>query len=207
MMTSPNTLHLAVYDTLADWEIGYLTAHLSNGHHQREPGRYRIATVALTTEPVTTMGGLRVVPDLALDDLDPAESAMLVLTGADRWETGELDRFTASAAAFLDAGTPVAAICGATYALAAAGMLDARRHTSNDAGYLASSGYAGAEHYVADQPAVTDGDLITASGVAPVHFARAIFERLDVYEPGVLASWFKLYADRDPAGFFELMAG
>jgi hypothetical protein len=53
---------------------------------------------------------------------------------------------------------------------------------------------------------VTDGNLITASGVAPVHFAQAIFSRPGVYEPGVAASWFKLYGDHDPAGFFELMS-
>ena len=53
---------------------------------------------------------------------------------------------------------------------------------------------------------MTDGDLITASGTAPVHFARAIFARLGLYEPGVAASWFRLYGDRDPAGFYELMS-
>jgi putative intracellular protease/amidase len=206
MTTSQRTVHIAVYDTISDWEIGYVTAHLSNGHHQREPGRYRVATVGLSAEPVTTMGGLRVLPDLTLSELDPAASAMLVLTGAETWESGALDPSTEAAGAFLDAGVPVAAICGGTYGLARAGLLDDRAHTSNDPGYLASSGYAGAEHYVTDQPAVIDGDLVTASGVAPVHFARAIFERLDVFEPRVLESWFKLYADRDPAGFFELMA-
>ena len=207
MTTNQQAVHLAVYDTIADWEIGYLTAHLTNGHHQRRPGGHRIATVGLTGEPVTTMGGLRVLPDLALADLEPAVSSLLILPGAEGWEAGALDPFTAAAARFLAAGVPVAAICGATFGLAKAGLLDSRRHTSNDPGYLASSGYAGAEHYVADQPAVIDGDLITASGVAPVHFARAVFERLDIYEPHVLASWFKLYADRDPTGFLELMAG
>lgn len=29
---------------------------------------------------------------------------------------------------------------------------------------------------------------------------------LGLYEPGVAASWFKLYADRDRAGFCELMS-
>lgn len=207
MTTSQHTVHVAVYDTVADWEIGYLTAHLSNGHHQREPGRYAIATVGLTAEPVTTMGGLRVLPDLTLSDLDPSASAMLVLPGAETWEVGALDPFAEAARAFLTSGVPVAAICGGTYGLARAGLLDERKHTSNDPGYLASSGYAGAEHYVTDEAAVVDGDLVTASGVAPVHFARAIFERLDVFEPRVLESWFRLYADRDPAGFFELMAG
>jgi putative intracellular protease/amidase len=200
-----NTVHMVVFDGLADWEIGYLTAHLRNGDHQREPGRWRIRTVGPGIEPITTMGGLRVVPDLSLDQLDPADSALLVLPGGRLWESGGGSAFVDAARRFLDAGVPVAAICGATFALAAAGLLDERPHTSNDPGYLAMSGYAGAAFYVAE-PAVVDGDLITASGVAPVHFARAIFERLGVHEPGVLASWMKLYADRDPAGFSELMS-
>ena len=70
--------------------------------------------------------------------------------------------------------------------------------------FLAGTGYAGGDHYV-DEPAVVDGDLVTANSVAPVEFARAILERLDVYEPGVLASWFKLFGQKDPAGFYELM--
>ena len=53
---------------------------------------------------------------------------------------------------------------------------------------------------------VTDGDLITASPVAPVEFAQAVFARLGLYEPGVLASWYKLYGHQDAEGFHELMA-
>ena len=53
---------------------------------------------------------------------------------------------------------------------------------------------------------MTDGDLITASGTAPVHFASAVFARLGLHEPEVAASWFTLYGDRDPAGYFELMS-
>ncbi|HVH20977.1 MAG TPA: DJ-1/PfpI family protein [Pseudonocardia sp.] len=200
-----STVHIVVFDGLSDWEIGYVSAHLRNGDHQREPGRWQVRTVGLSAQPITTMGGLRVVPDLGLDQLDPADSALLVLPGGRLWESGGGNAFVDAARGFLAAGVPVAAVCGATFALAAAGLLDERPHTSNDPGYLAMSGYAGAAHYAA-APAVIDGDLITASGVAPVHFARAIFERLGVYEPGVLASWTKLYADRDPAGFYELMS-
>lgn len=202
---TPSVVHVAVFDGLADWEIGYVTAHLRNGEHQRHPGRWDVRTVGASTEPVTTMGGLRVTPDLALDDLRPEDSAMFVLPGGTQWETGGGGAFIDVARRFLDAAVPVAAVCGATFALAAAGMLDDRPHTSNDPAYLAITHYRGGEHYVS-APAVIDGDLITASGVAPVHFARAVFERLDAYEPGVLASWTKLYADRDPAGFYELMS-
>ena len=199
------TVHVAVFDTLADWEIGYATAHIRRDQWQREPGRYSITTVGPAREPVTTMGGLRITPDLALEELRPEASAMLILAGGDLWAEESMAGFRAAARRFLAAGVPVAAICGATFALALEGLLDDRAHTSNAAEYLAYSEYAGGDRYVAE-PVVVDGDLITASGVAPVHFAQAIFGRLGLYEPGVAASWFKLYADRDPAGFFELMS-
>ena len=198
-------VHVAVFDSLADWEIGYVTAHIRRESWQREPGRYSIVTVGPGREPVTTMGGLRVTPDITLAELRPEDSAMLILAGGDTWGEDSMAGFRAAARRFLAAGVPVAAICGATFGLALEGLLDDRAHTSNDAGYLALTGYAGGGRFVAG-PVVADGDLITASGVAPAHFARAIFERLGIYTPEVAASWFKLYGDRDPAGFFELMA-
>jgi putative intracellular protease/amidase len=131
---------------------------------------------------------------------------MLILAGADTWlDDGGNAAFAGKAREFLEAGVPVAAICGATAGLAAEGLLDARRHTSNAAEFLAATGYGGAERYV-EAPAVTDGDLITASATAPVEFAREVLARLDVYEPAVLAAWYKLYGLHDPAGYFELMA-
>jgi putative intracellular protease/amidase len=199
------TVHVAVFDTLADWEIGYATAHIRRDQWQREPDRYSITTVGPSREPVTTMGGLRITPDIALEELRPEASAMLILAGGDRWAGESMAGFRTAARRFIAAGVPVAAICGATFGLALEGLLDDRAHTSNAAEYLACSGYVGGDRYLA-KPAVADGDLITASGVAPVHFAQAIFGRLGLYEPGVAASWFKLYGDRDPAGFFELMS-
>src|ERR671917_1912877 len=78
---------------------------------------------------------------------------------------------------FLEAGVPVAAICGATAGLARAGLLDERNHTSASAEYLAATGYAGGDRYV-DERAVVDGDLITAGPQSPVQFARATLGRL-----------------------------
>jgi putative intracellular protease/amidase len=198
-----STVHVAVFDTLADWEIGHATAHIRRESWQRRPGRYSIATVGPTREPVTTMGGLRVVPDVGLDELRPEDSAMLVLAGGDTWGEDSMAGFRAAARRFLDADVPVAAACGATFGLALEGLLDDRPHTSNAAEFLAMSGYRGGAHY-RYEPVVRDGALITATGIAPVHFARAILDALDVYEPGVSASWFKLYGDHDPAGFYEL---
>ena len=62
---------------------------------------------------------------------------MLVLPGADTWVTGGNGAFATKAREFLDAGVPVAAICGATMGLAVEGLLDQRRHTSNAPEFLA----------------------------------------------------------------------
>jgi putative intracellular protease/amidase len=200
------TVHLAVYDTLADWEPGFAVAHLNKPLWHRTPGRFRVRTVGPGTAPVTTVGGVRILPDLALPDLDPGDSALLILPGNDIWDTDAFVPFARAARAFLDAGVPVAAICGATGGLARAGLLDDRAHTSNAAAFLAGvPGYRGAAHY-RDEPAVTDRNLITASATAPVEFAREILARLDVFDPAVLGSWYKLYGRRDPAGFYELMS-
>ncbi|MFF8844924.1 DJ-1/PfpI family protein [Streptomyces sp. NPDC015127] len=193
------TVHLAVYDTYADWETGHTTAHLvQNG--------FAVRTVGLTTDPVTTMGGVRVQPDLALDDLDPADSALLILTGASLWDTGDkLAPFAAAARTFLDAGVPVAAICGATAGLAREGLLDDRAHTSAVSFYLDATGYRGGARYV-EADAVTDGDLITAGPTEPVAFAREVFARLGVYEGEKLDAWYRLFHDSDPAAYEILSA-
>ena len=203
--SSTETVHTAVYDTLADWEVGLAIAHINRKQWQREPGRYRIVTVGLTHDQVITMGGMRITPDIALDELHPADSAMLILPGADTWLDGSNAEFALKARELLAADVPVAAICGATAGLAAEGLLDDRTHTSNAAEFLAGTGYGGGDHYV-DAPAVSDGNLITASANAPAEFAREVLARLDVYTPSVLESWYKLYGQQDPAGFFELMA-
>ncbi|WP_327325066.1 glutamine amidotransferase [Streptomyces sp. NBC_01210] len=188
------TVHLAVYDTYADWETGHTTAHLTqNG--------FTVRTVGLTTDPVTTMGGVRIQPDLALADLRPEDSALLILTGAHLWDTGDdLAPFAAKAREFLDAGIPVAAICGATAGLAREGLLDDREHTSAVSFYLDATGYKGGEHY-RDTDAVTDGDLITAGPTEPVAFAREVFARLGVYEGEKLDAWYRLFHDSDASAF------
>jgi putative intracellular protease/amidase len=102
-----------------------------------------------------------IAPDALLSDIDPAASEILILPGADMWDAGGGEAFAATAGRFLEAGVPVAAICGATLGLARAGVLDDRDHTSTAAEHLAATGYAGGDRY-RDERAVVDGDLITA---------------------------------------------
>ncbi|MEU4463528.1 type 1 glutamine amidotransferase family protein [Streptomyces sp. NPDC024017] len=195
--TARKPVHLAVYDTLADWETGHATAQLARAGHE-------IRTVGPSTDPVKSVGGLRIQPDLALDGLRPEDSALLILPGADLWDTsGDLAPFARKARAFLDAGVPVAAICGATAGLAREGLLDDRDHTSAVSFYLAATGYAGGGRYV-EADAVTDGDLITAGPTEPVAFAREILRLLGVYDGEVLDAWYRLFHDSDAAAYAVL---
>ncbi|MGR8009266.1 DJ-1/PfpI family protein [Streptomyces hypolithicus] len=195
------TVHLAVYDTYADWETGHTTAHLTQHGHT-------VRTVAATAGPVTTMGGVRIQPDLTLDDVRPEDSTLLILTGASLWDTGDdLAPFARKARAFLDAGVPVAAICGATAGLAREGLLDDRAHTSAVSFYLAATGYKGGDQY-READAVTDDDglLITAGPTEPVAFAREVFARLGVYEAEKLDAWYRLFHDSDASAFEVLQS-
>ncbi len=198
------TVHVYLFDTLADHEVGYLTVGIRNPMLQRHPGRYEIKTVGLTADPVFTMGGLTILPDMLLEQVDPAHSAMLVLPGGLAWEEGKGAEAIAKAVQFVAAGVPVAAICAATAALARGGLLDTRQHTSNAKEYIAATGYAGKELYQ-DRPTVTDGDVITASGAAGLEFAFEVFRKLDLYTDEVHEATYGLFKTADPAYYARLM--
>lgn len=182
-------VHLLVVDGYADWEPAHAVAEL------RRQGGYTIETVGLTQAPVRSMGGITVLPSKTIADVDPANVAVFMLPGGDRWEREPIEPELASALNGLDAaGVPIAAICGATVAVARLGLLRGRRHTSNGLEYLRAHvpGYSAADRYV-DDPAVRDDKLITASGLADVEFAREIFEELGVMSPPDRALWSQVF--------------
>jgi len=141
---SVRAVHIFVFDGFWDWGPSYAIAQLNNA--------FRVRTVAATPNPVLTAGGLRIVPDLTLDSLLPGSSALLILPGGAAWETGGNREAAQKAKEFLDAGVPVAAICGATLGLARTGLLDGR----------------------------TRKNLVTAHSTATAEFARAILSVLQI---------------------------
>lgn len=200
-------LYLYVFDTLADWEIAYLTAEFTSGRYFADPRQSReLVLVADSLSPVRTMGGLVLHPDLSLDAFDLLSGDMFVLPGGEGWENPSRDGALAAARLRLENGLPVAAICGATMGLARAGLLETRLHTSNDLGYLqaVAPDYHGAELF-RWQPAVADGPLITATGLAPVEFAHEILKALNVFRPATLEAWKDLYLQRSGEAYGRLM--
>lgn len=182
-------VYLLVVPGFADWEPAHALAEL------RRHGGYRVEVVGLTSEPVESMGGLRVQPSRSIADIDLADVAVFILPGGDRWESTELEPEVTALLRELDrADIPLAAICGATVAIARAGLLRGRRHTSNGRAYLREHvpGYAGGSEYV-DAPAVRDRGLITASGLADVEFAAELFNELEVLSETDRAVWTDLF--------------
>jgi putative intracellular protease/amidase len=202
------TLYLYILDTFSDWETGHALAELHSGRFLKDQElKYDVVLCGRTPDTITTMGGLRMTPDMMIEDIRPGDTDILILPGADMWlDPGQLP-VLAKVAHLLKGGTIVAAICGATLGLACAGLLDNRPHTSNDPGALRMfcPGYKG-EQFYRTEPAVTDNNLITASGLAPVEFACHIFRKLGVMHPATLDAWRGFFTTRRPEYFYALMA-
>ena len=190
-------------DTMADWEYSYVTAGLAMAVEQGAD-RFRLRVLADGQGEVTTKGHLRLRADADLGEVDPEDVALLVLPGADTWFDGH-DRVLDLARVLLERHTPVAGICGATYGLARAGLLDDRAHTSNARDFLVPSGYAGADRYL-DERVVEDGDVITAPATAPVDFGAAVFRRLELFPPATIDAWYGLYTTGERR-YFDALVG
>lgn len=194
---------LYLTDTMSDWEYAYVTTGLAMAE-QMAPGRFRLRAVTDGADRITTKGGLTVVADGRLNDVDESRTAALILPGADTWTTGHATVLELSER-LLARGTVVAAICGATLGLARRGVLDRRPHTSNAPEYVQVPGYAGQDHYRHER-AVVDDNLITASAVFPVDFAAAVFRSTDMFPSEIIDAWHGLYTTGEQRYFDRLMA-
>lgn len=187
-MSEP-AVHILIFEGFADWEPSYALSQI------RQTGAASVASVGMTHHPVRSMGGLTVVPDVTVEQVQPEQVRLFMLPGGDQWETGGIDpRLVRLLEATMDAGTPLAAICAATTAVARAGLLRGRVHTSNGLDYLKANvpDYAGEADYV-EQLAVRDRGLITASGLGAVEFAREIFAELKVFSESDLEMWYRMF--------------
>ena len=190
-------IYVYVLDTLADWEIGFITAELhSRRFFKKDAQEISLKTVSDSSEPIQTMGGLTVVPDCLTREIVVSDTSVLLLPGSNTWNDRPYDAIIEKSRELLAVGGTVCAICGATAVLAGAGLLDNRPHTSNGPGFL--------EIYV-DQPSVADGNLITAGSTGGLLWAKQILERLDVFSADTLKAWYKYFSTGKPEHFYALM--
>lgn len=165
-----DTAYVLLRDGYADWEPAPALAEL------RRTFGFSVQTVGLHTSSIVSMGGLTVLPNVALSEFVPESATILILPGGDAWMQEEVREISKAVNAVVAAGHPVAAICAATLALAHAGLLDARLHTSNGSGYIEKyvPKYHGQDMYRPSH-AVGDRLVVTANGLSPFAFAAEIF--------------------------------
>jgi putative intracellular protease/amidase len=178
-----------VFDGFADWEPAYALTGL------RRWGGRPVGVVGYDRSAVRSMGGLRVEPDDVLESVTADATELLLLPGGDVWLEGyPASRLEAVLATLVAREVVIAAICGATVAVARAGLLRERRHTSNGSTFVQqyAPGYETPALY-AETLAVSDRGVITASGLGAVEFAREIFTALNVFAASDLAVFVDMY--------------
>lgn len=195
-------------DTLADWEIGFIAAELNSKRYFKiDAPEIKLQTVGCSREPITTMGGITVIPDCTINDIAETAETVLLLPGANTWKEIKNKAVIDKASTLLSIGGTVGAICGATVALADKGLLDQRTHTSNGPGFLKmfSSNYRGESFYI-DDLSVANQNLITAGSAGALLWAKQIIEHIGVFNTETLEAWYHYFSTGKTEYFYSLMS-
>jgi len=67
--------YLLVFDGLSDWEPGLAVAEINKSNN------YQVKTVGFNQEIVITMGGVSIVPDCTLNEINYNDATILILPG------------------------------------------------------------------------------------------------------------------------------
>jgi len=182
------TVYLLVFDGLADWEPAHALCEINNS------GKFVVETVGFSTRPVKTMGGVTILPDITLEQVELAEAALFILPGGTMWEAGPRVELHGLLHQFHEHGVPIGAVCAATLEIARTGLTHNVRHTSNDLAYLQIMvpEYEDAAFYVSEF-AVADQNMITANGLGSVEFARAVIKELGIYSDEGAEAWYEMF--------------
>ena len=184
-----NTVLILLSEPFADWEAAYICPELNKLED------YEIKTVSLSKAPVTSMGGLKIVPDYDISDIpEDINIKLLLIPGGLGWDNAEYKKYCGIIRHCLENNILTAAICNGVTFLADNGFLDSRRHTGNTVEYLKQNapGYKGDKEYVESQSLIYE-NLITANGSAAVEFSRDILKKLNILPPEKLEFWYNMF--------------
>ena len=199
-------VYVYIQKGMADWEIGHVTSELYSKRFFRDGApEIHVWTVGDTTEPRRSMGGLNIVPDTTVQNIETGEGTVLILPGSASWPELRDDPVMDVAEEILSSNGTVCAICGSTVALADRGLLDSRRHTSNGPGFLEhfSPNYRGSRMYE-DVPAVSDGGIITAGSPGGLLWSKLILQHLSVFSPETLDAWYSYFDTCNPQYYYAI---
>ncbi len=177
-----------LFDGFSDWEIAYLTPEIKKSEN------FELVYFSKEGKSISSMGGLQILPDTSLKVIAKDDIDLLILPGGNAWEKGENNEIEQLTKDVFDSGNTIAAICAATTYLGQLGILNDLKHTSNDLNYLKAIApkYIGQTNYE-NKLAVSDRNIITANGIAPIEFAKEIFTKIELYDLDHIEKWFQLF--------------
>lgn len=184
------TLLFIVLQQYADWEAAYISSAIS----MLGQGEYEIKTVSLSKDCVQSIGGFKVLPDYDITSV-PNDYEALILIGGMTWRKENTQKIKELVEDCFQKGKVLGGICDASAYLGTIGVLNDVIHTSNDLNDLkqwAGSVYTGETKYVAKQ-AVSDKNVITANGTAPMEFAKEILLALNVASEDKISDWYDFH--------------
>lgn len=198
--------YIYILDGLADWEIGFLTAELQSKRFLSKNNSLNFKFISKSLNPIKTMGGAIIVPEIEISKIIFIEEDLLILPGSDNWQNIDDNYLINILKDFNNIKITVAAICGATIFLGQLGLLNNQKHTSNDLNYLQMicPNYNGGELY-SNKSVVADNNLITASWLAPLEFTYEIIKKLGIMNEETLEAWYNLYTLKDSKYYLKLM--
>jgi DJ-1/PfpI family len=164
------TCYVFLSDRYADWEIGLAMSGLTSSR------QVEVITFALTKDPVCSMGNLAVMADLSLQEVDPADVDLLVLTGSPLWEKGENQALSGLISHILQLDKCIAAMSDTTLFLAC---------------------------YRTDRAVARDGHFITAGGPYPFQFARKIFKYFGLLDSQPFMEWYQHFQPGTATSFLS----
>lgn len=183
-------IHMLIFDGFADWELALTCCEINKS------GKYKVKTVGFSKDTIYSMGGLKVIPDMTINDVDMESICLFMFPGGDMWTLDENYYITELLKNLKKKGVVLAGICGATVAFARAGLLAGIKHTSNTRNFLRKyTTNCSIEDYI-DYPAVNDGNIITASGVGSVEIAYEIIKQLEIYDKKDQKQWLRIFKDK-----------
>lgn len=200
-----NEILYVLLPDFASHEMVYLMEAVSSDEQQLKPNpKYVNRVVAPSAEPVTAIGGFRVLPDYSFADM-PDDYAALVLIGGYGWLTPAADEVAPIVKKAIDSGKIVGAICNGASFMAKAGFLNGVKHTGNGLGQLQLWGgdnYTNSDGYI-HQQAVSDKRIVTANGSGVLEFTREFLLLLENDTPERV----EMYYQFNKLGFCNLFPG
>ena len=177
-----------ILEQWADWELAYLSSAVT----MLGGGKYENKMVSLKKDAVTSIGGVKCLPDYDIQSV-PSDYDALILIGGMSWHNENAMQIKPLIDDCIKNGKVLGAICDACRFLGSVGALSNAKHTANDLNALKQyAAYANEQGFIHRQ-VVSDNNVITANGTAALEFSQEVLRALSVETEEQIKGWYDFH--------------